>query len=245
MARPKPSLPSYGFNQEAMRLRSNSNVKVVVDRYEQGKVARRNFSVFDQLATNGKTVGDVAYLPTLTKNMAVAANNMFVLYATWKGQGGAPDNDNIGFVQCGRSEPELLTDRMKLAGEELARATSPMKSRNRKLLIALCHDMLTSDGAMLYTERAPKPDDEEVKRVAETEERIITRRLEPYEWGDPAPKKGFQTITIEVAKQQKQKPVVRWRSVVQAVTGINERECQRDAIKRLCADLIKALGMDN
>jgi hypothetical protein len=93
----KPSKPNdYGFNQDAMRMKANGNVKLTIDRWEKGKVARRNFSVFDQLATNGKTVGKVVYPPTLTKNQAVAGNNMFAVYAVWKGLGGLSDREPTG-----------------------------------------------------------------------------------------------------------------------------------------------------
>jgi hypothetical protein len=193
MARAKPSKPrDIGFNHDAMNMAQNSNVKLVIDRWQGSKVARRMFSVFDQLATNGKTVGNVTYPPTLTKNEAVAGNNMFALYATWKGLAGAPDNEDVGFVQCSRPDKELLTDRMKVAGNEWRKITGRMQPGNAALIAAISHDMLTSDGAMIDT----KAD----------------------------------------------RPVVRWRKVVASVCGINDRDCQRDAVKRMCVDLAKVMG---
>jgi hypothetical protein len=234
MARAKPSKPTdYGFNQEAMNQPVNSNIKVVIDRYEKGRVARRDFSVFDQLATNGKMVGTVVYPPTLTKNMAVAGNNMFALYATWKGLAGAPDNDDVGFVQTSRSEPELFTDRMRIAGEHFRKIVNAMEPKNAALLVSLVHDMLVSDGAMLVTERAPDPE------VIPTEVFTRRRRAEPYEWADID---GYLTFRVERAADNPAKPTVRWRKVVQLVSGINDRDCQRDAIKRMCEDLAKVMG---
>lgn len=148
-----------GFNTDAMRLAQNGNIKLDIDRFEKRKVARRMFSVFDQLATNGRTVGGVVVdgklcggvvsLPTLTKEEAVRANSMFSLYAVWKGMAGAPDGEDVGYVQCSRSEPELLTDRMRIAGDAWIAITGNMKLRNVALLTALCHDMLLSDGAVV------------------------------------------------------------------------------------------------
>lgn len=208
----KASVPrEIGFNHEAMSLPRNSDIRLAACRFEQRKVARRMFSVFDQLATNGKTVagtavngkleGGVVYPPTLTKPQAVAGNNMFTLYAVWKGLAGASDRDDIGFVEGGTNDRELLTDRMKLAGEQWKyiltgvgkdriRTHKPMDALHVKLLTALCHDMLTSDGAMI-----------DVKSAA---------------------------------------PKVRWREVVRTVCGINDRECQRDAVKRMTVDLERA-----
>jgi len=193
MPRAKPSKPNdYGFNQEAMNQPVNGNIKVMIDRHAKGRVARRDFSVFDQLATNGKTVNNVTYPPTLTKGQATAGNNMFSLYAVWKGLGGAPDREDIGYVQCSRVEPEMVTDRMLIAGDEWKRITGQMKSPgNAVLLAALCHDMMIADGAMLDT--------------------------------------------------KSDRPVVRWRRVVQQVAGINDRDCQRDAVKRMCEDLAKVM----
>ena len=187
--KPKP-LREIGFNTEAMNLAANSDVVISLDRWAKERVARRDFSVFDQLATNGKTVGDVIYKPTLSKAMAVAGNYMFAIYAAWKGLAGASEKF-AEFVQCGRSEPELLTDRMKIAGDEFKAVLSRMSSGNASLLAAICHDMLHANGAMLDV--------------------------------------------------NSDRPVVRWRRVVQAVCGINDRDCQRDAIKRMSEDLIKSL----
>jgi hypothetical protein len=187
--KPKP-LREIGFNTEAMNLAANSDVVITLDRWAKERVARRDFSVFDQLATNGKTVGTVIYKPTLSKAMAVAGNNMFSVYAAWKGLAGAPEKPTE-YVQSGRSEPELLTDRMKVAGDEWRAILSHMKSGNASLLAAICHDMLHANGAML-------------------------------------------DVTSD-------RPVVRWRRVVQTVCGINDRDCQRAAIKRMSEDLIKSL----
>lgn len=225
--KPKP-LREIGFNTEAMNLAANSDVVITLDRWAKERVARRDFSVFDQLATNGKTVGTVVYKPTLSKAMAVAGNNMFAVYAAWKGLAGASEKP-AEFIQCGRSEPELLTDRMRIAGDEWRAILSHMKPGNASLLAAICHDMLHANGAMLFTERSPEIEYQDVP---------VTRRAEPYEWGDPD---GTVTTTVERARQAPSRPVVRWRRVVQTVCGINDRDCQRDAIKRMCDDLIKSL----
>lgn len=183
-------LREIGFNTEAMNMAANSDVVITLDRWAKERVARRDFSVFDQLATNGKTVGTVVYKPTLSKAMAVAGNNMFAIYAAWRGLAGAPEKPQE-YVQGGRREPELLTTRMELAGDEWRAVLSLMKSGNASLLAAICHDMLHANGAMIDT--------------------------------------------------ASNRPVVRWRRVVQVVCGINDRDCQRDAIKRMCEDLIKSL----
>ena len=242
--------PGNAFNVEAMNMAQNANIKLVVDRWEGTRVARRHFSVFDQLATNGKTVGTVIYPPTLTKNQAVAGNNMFALYAAWKGMAGVVDDDDIGYVQCGRSEPELLTDRMKLCGEEWVYITTGVKMRNGervkfrdgmdplnvKLLTAICDDMLLADGSMIYTERAPMPDEDGNR--PKTEAVAVTLSRSTF---DPITglKSGVEGYEVQRAKVVTSGPVVRWRKVVEKVCGIKDRDCQRDAIKRMCVDLDK------
>lgn len=218
-----------GFNTEAMNMPVNSDVKLAVCRYEQRKVARRMFSVFDQLATNGKTVNYVVYPPTLSKEMAVTGNNMFGLYAVWKGYGGKPDREDVGFVQGARSAPELLTDRMIKAGAEYMAIASRMDADRAKLLTAICHDMVFSDGAMIITEKSP-----EIEWV----DIVKQRRAMP---GEPADENGKVNFIVQRPKPRAMTPKVRWREVVRVVAGINDRDCQRDAIKRMCIDLVKAL----
>lgn len=145
----KASKPrEIGFNTEAMNQAVNSDVVLGIDRYEGRKVARRMFSVFDQLATNARGEGQ----PTLTKLEAVAGNNMFALYAVWRGLGGMPDGEDVGYVQMSRSKPELVNDRMLIAGKEWADITGKLSRGHAALIGALCHDMLTSDGAMIDTQ---------------------------------------------------------------------------------------------
>jgi hypothetical protein len=122
---------------------------------------------------------------------------------------------------------------MLKAGNYFKEVVNQMQPKNAALLVSLVHDMLVSDGTMLVTERSPEPG------VVPTEVFDRRRRAEAYEWGDID---GYLTFKVERAVDAPPKPVVRWRKVVQLVTGINDRDCQRDAVQRMCKDLAGVLG---
>lgn len=161
---------------------------------------------------------------TITANQSAAGARLVEIYAAWKGLAGAPDSVDVGYVQQSRPEPELVTDRMLSAGREWKAIMSYVGPSSSRLLLALCQDIVEGDGYFLLLEKkegAPKwkgaPRVTEHRQIGPRLGKIARQPIDAH-----SPSKG---------------PKVRWRHVVETLTGETARDRQSVHVARACADL--------